>query len=86
MAYSTSNPPVLGVQPIASFRRWMYDSTHTQAEVIATGFFTNARDLGMKVGDELLSKGSTTYILSAHAVIAVSATGANLSSGSLHSS
>lgn len=34
---------------------WLYRSTHSSSEVIATGFFTRASDLGMRLGDILVN-------------------------------
>jgi len=86
MAYSTSNPPALQVQPMAAKRQWLYNSTHTTAEAVANGFFTNGKDLGMALGDTIIITGSTTYTSASAGVIAVSATGVNLSTGQSYSS
>lgn len=60
---------------------WRYQSTHTQAEAAATGFITDARTLGMKLGDSVFVIGSTTIVISHHVVNALSSTGATLSAG-----
>ena len=96
MAYagttSTSpNAPQLRTQSMGSTygggsREFLYKSTHTQAEVAATGFITDGFYLGMKVGDRVEVHGSTTYVVSMHAVSTVSTTGATLSAGLLVSS
>lgn len=99
---SVANPPFLISQGIASTgigstapstgtrgptpSQWMYKSTHTQAESAAAGFFTDARILGMKLGDMVMVIGSTTMVLSNHTVQALSSTGASLSAGLLVSS
>lgn len=82
----TPNPARLDGQPIAGKREWQYDSTHTQAEAAATGFFTDGQGLGMKVGDSMKVHGSTTFVITSHAVITVTSTGASLSTGSIYSS
>jgi hypothetical protein len=51
MAYSTSNPPRLISQAIASLRMWEYASTDAGTVVDASGYFTNGYDLGMRAGD-----------------------------------
>lgn len=91
MAYagttSTSpNPPRLTSQGIGStagggIREWQYKSTHTAALVSSTGHFTDGQALGMQVGDIVWVQGSTTYVLTSHTVVAVSATGVSVSSG-----
>lgn len=93
MAYagttSTSpNPPRLVGQAMAESagRSWVYVSTHTAATVEAANFFTDGDELGLKVGDTMLVVGSTTYTVTAHAVIAVGATTTNLSTGISYSS
>ena len=94
---SVANPPVLtqsylagstntGSTDLSANNQWMYTSTHTQAEVAATGFITDAQDLGMNLRDSVLVFGSTTYVCSHHSVRAVSSTGATLSAGLLISS
>jgi len=94
MAYqgttSTSpNPPRLLGQAMAESegRQWTYVSTHTAATVLAANFFgSDGPNLGMKVGDTVLVVGSTTYTVTAHAVIAVGATTTQLSTGISYSS
>lgn len=54
MAYSTSNPPRLMMQPIAGLRLWQYASTDPTATVDASGYFTNGYDLGMRAGDSVM--------------------------------
>ena len=83
---TAANPPQLMAQPIAGRRAWLYSSTHTSAEAAAPGFFTDGQALGLVLGDSVLVHGSTTFLIHSHSVIAVSATGASLSTGSAHSS
>jgi hypothetical protein len=58
MAYSTSNPPYILAQPYghSSLKPalWAYSSTDAVTVVRVTGYFTNAKDLGMKAGDLVL--------------------------------
>ena len=52
MAYNTANPPALISQGVGGFfRQWVYKSTDAATVVRVTGYITNAKDLGMKVGD-----------------------------------
>lgn len=99
---SSANPPSLISQGIATAKlnstapstgtgqrtpkQWVYHSTHTQAEAAATGFITDARALGMTIGDSVLVIGSTTMVISSHVVNALSSTGCTLSAGLLVSS
>ena len=96
MAYagttSTSpNPPALAYSFLGSSvgggaRQWLYRSTHVQAAVSSTGFFTDGQDLGMTLGDILLHIGSTTFIGTFHTVNVVTSTGVGLSAGLIASS
>lgn len=91
MAYagttSTSpNAPRIISQGITGLRQWLYVSTHVSSDVNGTAFFSDGKVLGMKVGDPVLVVGSTTYLISSHAVIVSTTTGAHLSTGSLYSS
>lgn len=52
MAYSTSSPPSLDSQTVGgTYREWTYRSTDAFTVVRVIGYISNARDLGMKVGD-----------------------------------
>ena len=75
MAYSTSAPPQLLTQAIAGLRIWYQESADATAAADAAGFITNGQDLGMKVGDIVYHKDSTTdaTALTSHKVIALSA-------------
>lgn len=94
---TVANPPALTQSFIAgstntgstdayAWQEFVYRSTHTQAEVAATGFFTDGQALGMKLGNSVMSIGSTTFVVSHHCVNAVSSTGATVSAGLLVSS
>lgn len=55
MTYSTSNPPALIAQGIGGVGQvWDYRSTDATTDVDAAGYFTNAVDLGMKVGGQVI--------------------------------
>ena len=62
MAYSTASPPRLlaaetndGSTP----RMWVYNSTDSVATISASGYISNATNLGMRVGDMVLCRDST---------------------------
>ena len=86
MAYagttSTSpNVPRMVSQGITGFRQWVYVSTHISSDIEAAGFFTDAYDLGVKVADSFLHVTSTGGVITAHSVLAVTTTGADLGVG-----
>ena len=76
MAYSTSAPPVLITQAIAGLRIWYHTSADATADVDASVFITNGGALGMKAGDVVYHKDSTTNAtaLTMHKVVTVSST------------
>jgi len=74
MAYSTSNPPRLAVQPLTGKRIWQYESADTATNVDVPGYFTNGKDLGMKVNDIVEVIDTTTPLISTHRVNTVNAT------------
>ncbi len=54
MAYSLNNPPALYAQAVGGYyREWVLKGTDATTVVRAVNYITNARDLGMKVGDVL---------------------------------
>ncbi len=83
MAYSSTNPPALtaGGPLTGAGNIWRYHSTHVGTAVDAAGFITNAKALGMKVGDTVLSYDTTTFAVMSLTVVTVSSTGADLSDG-----
>lgn len=82
MAYSTSNPPVLISKPIGAFgvQLWSYRGADTAATIDTDGYITNAKTLGMKVGDFMYATSTgTANQISIHLVKAINANGsANL--------
>jgi hypothetical protein len=65
---------------------WSYVSTNTTAEVVATGFFTDGKVLGMRPGDLVLGVSHTTTVGSSGVgwmgvVSHVSSTGVSLNAG-----
>lgn len=86
MAYdpSTNQPKLLtpafttGVQTIAI---WVYASTDASTVVDGLNYFTDALELGMKVGDLVFVQDIDTYLTTSHVVLAVIAAGADLGDG-----
>ncbi len=78
MAYATSNPPSLvSVGPLTgSGKRWVYKSTDAASVVRVAGYITNAKGLGMSVGDivEVHDTDASPYIVTTHVVSAINAT------------
>lgn len=86
MAYSTSNPPKCLVQSIANAGAalWTYSSADASTVVRVSGYITNARDLGMKVGDAVITidNDAVPVVQSMHVVSAINSNGsADLSDG-----
>jgi hypothetical protein len=65
-------------------RRWIYSSTHLSTEVSVANFFTDGKELGFRVGDQLESRvfASSNEIWS-HTVLVVGSTTTDTSSGIL---
>ncbi len=83
MAYSTSNPPSLVVQALASGqgRMWAYRSTDATATVDSSGYFTNGWDLGIRQYDVLTLYDTTTGIISTHTCISAVSTAVDFGTG-----
>lgn len=78
MAYSTSNPPALiSVAPLTgSGQRWAYRSTDAATVADTTGYFSNARALGMRAGDIVLVTDTVNLKTTTHVVANITAAGA----------
>lgn len=76
MSYSTSAPPVLQFQAINGIRVWYHTAADATATVDSSGYITNGGALGMKAGDLVIHKDSTTNATAAtmHKVVTVSST------------
>lgn len=84
MAYDTANPPSLIAQGIGGKGQiWDYRSTDSNTAVDAAGYFSNAQELGMKVGAMVLltDTDATPPTVSHPMVNEVSANGADLTDG-----
>lgn len=80
MTYATSNPPFLmnagaaigGKAP----RIWGYQSADAAATVAGANYFSNGRDLGMKVGDIVIVYDTASPLVTTHMVLSIG-TGTN---------
>lgn len=96
MAYDTSIavPNLVGDQPIAGQKSWVYNSSHDRATVVAAGFITDFKQRGANIGDmvqvgelSVASGGSSDMArVSVHRVTVLGSTTATLSAGVLVSS
>jgi hypothetical protein len=79
MTYSTSTPPVLVVQGGVGNQFpaiWAYNTTDTATTVDASGYITNGKALGMKVGDIVIvtETDASPPVVTSHRVVSVSST------------
>ena len=84
MPYSTSNPPSLvSVAPLTGAGQvWAYRSTEPSTTVDAIGYITNAKALGMWVGDLVRVTDTNIGKTTTHYVASISVAGAaDLSDG-----
>lgn len=83
MAYATTNPPQLVSSAIAGFgQKWRYESADAAAVADTDGYFTNAKDLGIKAGDVIEVVDTDTFLTTTHAVATINADGsADLADG-----
>lgn len=81
MAYSTTNPPALLFLTVTNngpIQVWGYSSADTASSIYGSGtggYFTNAGNLGMKVGDLIIIKDTTTPLVTSAQVLSVGTTG-----------
>lgn len=85
MAYDTLNSPIMITGNISTHKRtgtnsvvqvWYYNDADALATQQGAGYFTNATDLGMKVGDIINVAVSGVLKTPTHYVSAISAAGA----------
>ena len=76
MAYDVNQPPQLINQALVGVRMWYHESADNTAATDTSGFITNGGSLGMKPGDIVYHKDSTSNAtaLTMHKVVTVSAT------------
>lgn len=78
MAYATSNPPALvsGGPLTGAGQVWVYRSSDAAATVDAAGYITNAKALGMRIGDLVRVTNTLNNITTTHQVVNITAAGA----------
>jgi len=88
MAYSTSNPPALtswgpltAASSVTGARTWSYVSSDSAGTVTAANYFTNAGQLGLKIGDRIEIYDSTNKQTNSAIILTVGATVDTMSSG-----
>lgn len=76
MAYASSTLHCFAQAPGAGFRMWYHTSADATATVDGSGFITDGGSRGMKVGDLVFHKDSTTNAtaMTTHKVVTVSST------------
>lgn len=81
MAYSATLPPNMVAQSVgAAPALWLYASEDVHTDVDAANYFTNGKDLGMRVNDTVIViKTTATIGATLHVVTEVSADGATVS-------
>lgn len=76
MAYDSTKLNMVVAGPIASGPRlWTHTSADTGAQAQVSGFITDAKDRGMKVGDLVYHHNTGTDITSLHRVAVINANG-----------
>jgi len=88
MAYSTSNPPSLtsfgpltAASSVVGARTWVYSSSDSAGTVSAANYFTNAGQLGLKIGDLIFVYDSTNKQTTTSIILTVGSTVDTMSSG-----
>jgi hypothetical protein len=87
MAYAVTNPPKLLVPSFTNVSGessiWTYSSTDAATDVDVPGYFTNAKELGIKAGDVIFVTDSdaSPVIITAHRAISYSGTTLTISTG-----
>lgn len=76
MAYDTDFPPTRVTGQLAGLNIWMYShATDDSAAVLAQDYFTDAQDLGMKIGDLVYHFEIDALLGTWHSVSTVASTG-----------
>jgi len=77
MTYAVSNSPrkIAGGIGASGNSFWLYVDGDAHGTVSGTDYFTNGRDLGMKVGDIVHVVNTSGYTVTTHAVSAIDADG-----------
>ena len=76
MAYDTDFPPTRVTGQLAGLNIWMYShAADNSATVLAQNYFTDAQDLGMKIGDLVYHFEIDALLGTWHSVSTVASTG-----------
>lgn len=78
MAYDVANPPgLISRAPLSGpYQQWSYQSADADTVVRGAGYFSNAKDLGMKVGDLVYVTNTASQLTTSHVVLSISSAGA----------
>ncbi len=75
MAYSAAIPPVLYIPAIGDYPNvWIYKSADDDATTNGAGYYTNGKDLGMKLNDVVIVVDTATPLVSLCSVSSVNST------------
>lgn len=84
MAYSTANPPKCLVSGIGGGPQiWNYTSGDARTTVEGANYFSNAKQLGMRLGDTVVVVYTTGYVTTIHSVSATSGNAATINAAVL---
>jgi hypothetical protein len=82
--YSTSTPPVLISQAVGGgYATWRYNSVDNATTVDVPGYFTNAKELGIAVGDLIIvtDTDASPPIVTTHRAVSYSGDTLTISTG-----
>jgi hypothetical protein len=84
MSYATTNPPKLMVPTIGGGTQlWSYTSADARTTVEGASYFSNAKQLGMRVGDTVVVVYTTGYVTTIHSVASMSGNAATINAAVL---
>lgn len=84
MSYSTSNPPKCVVASIGGGPQvWNYTSADARTTVEGASYFSNAKQIGMRLGDTVIVVYTTGYVTTIHSVASVSGDAATINAAVL---
>jgi hypothetical protein len=84
MSYSASIPPKLLVPGVGGGPGiWIYTSADARTTVEGASYFSNAKQMGLKLGDVVIVIYTTGYVTTIHSVASVSGNAATLNAAVL---
>ena len=83
MAYSNTGLKLQNTGTSGGPNIYVYTSADIHTDVDATGYFSDGKDFGMKVGDVVFVQVTPAYTTTIHSVSAVSGTAATISAAVL---